>query len=234
VPLLRAAGHDVEAIDLPGVDRRMPAAEVTFESYVAALIGDGWLGEVLSVDLLSSIRAWGAEIPPSGAYLHDARNGATLPSIIGGHSLDMVAACVGQFDIVHGMTLNRYRRGRDTATGEIIEKTSPDQLLVHARLANGAPVSAHIQGACTARMPSPPPSGASGARFGWRARPCPRSCHRRSAVRRSAAANWCRSRFRKRAHFRADRKKASIICDRALHDGFAEPASFRGSLARHG
>jgi predicted dehydrogenase len=114
--------------------------------HAAALIGDGWLGEVLSVDLVSSNRAWGAEIPPSGAYLYDARNGATLPSIIGGHSLDMVAACVGQFDIVHGMTLNRYPRGRDTATGEIVEKTSPDQLLVHARLANGAPVSAHIQG----------------------------------------------------------------------------------------
>jgi len=38
VPLLRAAGHDVEAIDLPGADRRMPAAGVTFESYVAATV----------------------------------------------------------------------------------------------------------------------------------------------------------------------------------------------------
>jgi len=114
--------------------------------HAAALIADGWLGEILSVDLHSAHQPWGDETPPSGAYLFDARNGATLPSIIGGHALDMLAACAGSFEIVHGMTRNRHPRARDTATGAMVDKTAPDQFLVQALLGNGAPVSIHVQG----------------------------------------------------------------------------------------
>jgi pimeloyl-ACP methyl ester carboxylesterase len=38
VPLLRDAGHRVDAIDLPGADRQVPAAQVNFDSYVAATV----------------------------------------------------------------------------------------------------------------------------------------------------------------------------------------------------
>jgi len=114
--------------------------------HAAALIADGYLGDILSVDLHSSNQPWGDETPPSGAYLFDARNGATLPSIIGGHALDMLAACAGPFEIVHGMTLNRHPFAHDSATGEKFEKTTPDQFLIQGLLSNGAPVSVHVQG----------------------------------------------------------------------------------------
>ena len=38
VPLLQARGHEVRALDLPGSDRRTPAAEVTFDTYRDATV----------------------------------------------------------------------------------------------------------------------------------------------------------------------------------------------------
>lgn len=119
--------------------------------HMRALIGDGYLGEVLSATLTSAHPPWGEVMPPRGSYLADASNGATVSTIIGGHALDMLCACIGELASVRGMVANRRTQTRTSETGAVLQKTAPDQLLLMGTLANGAPVSVHIQGGVTAR-----------------------------------------------------------------------------------
>jgi len=50
-------------------------------AYVHDLIGQGYVGEVLSTTLIGSGMGWGPTVEPFNAYLNDRKNGATMLSI---------------------------------------------------------------------------------------------------------------------------------------------------------
>ena len=91
--------------------------------HAARLVQDGAIGRPLSLRVVSPTAGWGAISPPNYAYLQDKRNGATLSTIAGGHTLAAIEAVVGAYlevgarasILVDWMSLG--------ATGETVSRT---------------------------------------------------------------------------------------------------------------
>lgn len=115
--------------------------------YLRDLIADGYVGEVLSCTIVASGGSWGAEIPaPSGRYLVDRANGATMLTIPAGHTLDAVASVLGELDAITATLATRRRHVRDVKTGDLLPMTAADQVAVTGRLDGGAVTAIHFRG----------------------------------------------------------------------------------------
>ena len=114
--------------------------------YLKQLIADGYVGRVLSSNLIGSAVNWGAESPAELYYLFDQRNGATMLSIPFAHTLAGIQDVLGEFADIHGRTF----RTRDTVhlldTQQDLIRNAADQLVVHAQFKTGAAFSAHYRG----------------------------------------------------------------------------------------
>jgi predicted dehydrogenase len=110
------------------------------------LIAEGYIGKVLSCTMIASSANWGNEFSRSRAYLADRSTGATLMTIPGGHSIDALCFCLGEFKEVSAVVATQRQRIKIVETGETIPMTSPDQVLVSGVLENGAVASVHIKG----------------------------------------------------------------------------------------
>jgi predicted dehydrogenase len=64
-------------------------------NYAKDLIADGYVGRVLSATLVACAPNWGATI--DRAYQADRANGANLLTITGGHTIDALCFCLGEF-----------------------------------------------------------------------------------------------------------------------------------------
>ncbi|MDE2596542.1 MAG: Gfo/Idh/MocA family oxidoreductase [Sphingomonadales bacterium] len=117
--------------------------------HVQKLIADGYVGRVLSTTLLASGLVWGPMIDTANAYTMDRSNGATMLSIPMGHSLDAVAACLGELNEVSAQMDVLQSDFLNVETGEHGIKTSPDQVAFTGTLASGATMACHYRaGAC--------------------------------------------------------------------------------------
>ena len=87
---------------------------------------------------------WGATI--DRAYQADRANGANLLTITGGHTIDALCHCLGEFREVTAFEVSQRDRIPLEGTGEIIAKTSPDQLVVNGVVGDGAIVSFQVRG----------------------------------------------------------------------------------------
>ncbi|RJG03190.1 Gfo/Idh/MocA family protein [Noviherbaspirillum sedimenti] len=106
--------------------------------YVAELIRDGYVGEVLSSTLIGSGVQWGAFTDPANAYTADQKNGATLLSIPLGHALDALRHILGDFSEISA-TLAHRRNSILSLPDKIVHPlTAADQILVNALHQNGA------------------------------------------------------------------------------------------------
>lgn len=114
--------------------------------YLRQLINDGYVGQVLSTTLVGSGGQWGSETDADHAYLYDKSNGATLLSIPLAHTLAGVREVLGDFGELSARMMNRRNTVHVTDTGEVLPKTSHDQILVHGALQSGAAVSIHYRG----------------------------------------------------------------------------------------
>ena len=116
---------------------------------VRDLVQGGDIGELVACSMLHSA-PWRSETPRSMAYLQDKSTGATFMSIPGGHSIDALRYCVGEISELSAIVDTRIKTARitdqDARPGETVPRTSPDEIAVHGRLANGAIFSAHMQG----------------------------------------------------------------------------------------
>ncbi|MBW5420838.1 gfo/Idh/MocA family oxidoreductase [Streptomyces sp. BG9H] len=113
--------------------------------HVRGLVADGYVGEVLSTSLVASGRGWGPVSEPSGAYLLDERNGATMLTIPFGHTVDALTMVLGEFTEVSATLATRRPVVREAGTGRTAPMTAADQIAVSGRLASGAVVSAHFR-----------------------------------------------------------------------------------------
>ena len=109
------------------------------------LIAEGTLGRLRSVRVLSTTMAFGPEVEAALAFAEDGRNGVTLATIQGAHTLDLVTALLGDFaePLVRATTQfpTVMVEGQGART-----RTVADHLLLVARTAEGAPVSVEVAG----------------------------------------------------------------------------------------
>src|SRR5215472_4843048 len=113
-------------------------------NYAKDLIADGYIGRVLSATMIGCAPNWGPTI--DRAYQADFANGANLMTITGGHQIDALCYCLGEFRELTAFVVSQRDRIPVEETGEIIAKTVPDQLVVNGIVGDGAVVSFQIRG----------------------------------------------------------------------------------------
>ena len=134
----RAAGTHV-AVGLQGANS--PAVR-----HAARLVREGAIGRPLSLRVVSSTAGWGTAAPPNYAYLQDRRNGATLATIAGGHTLASVEAVVGAMESVSARNSILLDKVEIMGTGESVERTCADHMFILGKHASGCVSSVEIVG----------------------------------------------------------------------------------------
>jgi predicted dehydrogenase len=114
--------------------------------HAAKLARDGVIGRLLSLRVVSPTAGWGAESPPFYAYLQDKRNGATLSTIAGGHTLAAIEAVVGRYRDVSALNSILVTQMRLTGSDETVKRTSPDHIAVIGRHDGGCVSSLEVLG----------------------------------------------------------------------------------------
>jgi predicted dehydrogenase len=113
-------------------------------NYVKDLVAGGYVGRVLSATLIGRAPNWGATL--DRAYQADFANGANLMTITGGHQIDALCYCLGEFREVSAYAVSQRSEIFAEDKGTMIPLTSPDQLVVSGVLESGAVVSFQIRG----------------------------------------------------------------------------------------
>jgi predicted dehydrogenase len=113
---------------------------------VRDLVAEGYVGKVLSCTMIITTPTWGTEFTLDWAYMADRSNSNTLMTSPGGHSIDALCFCLGEFKELSSVVANQRQRVKIVETGETIQMTSPDQVLLSGILQSGAVASVHLQG----------------------------------------------------------------------------------------
>jgi predicted dehydrogenase len=113
---------------------------------VRDLVAEGYVGKVLSCTMIITTPAWGTEFTRDWAYMADRSSGNTLMTSPGGHSIDALCYCLGEFKELSSVVANQRQRVKIVETGETIPMTSPDQVLLSGVLQSGAVASVHLKG----------------------------------------------------------------------------------------
>ena len=90
-------------------------------NYTKDLIADGYVGRVLSATMIGCAPNWGPTI--DRAYQADFANGANLLTITGGHTIDALCYCLGEFRELAAFVVSQRDRIPVEETGELIAKT---------------------------------------------------------------------------------------------------------------
>lgn len=110
------------------------------------LIAGGYLGRVTSVTVYSALeQGAGARVLPRQAYTLQTGSGVSVLSVAGGHTLDAVLHLVGDNLATVSATLSTQQpHVTIEGTGEVIETTVSDHVLLTGTLTRGAVFAAHI------------------------------------------------------------------------------------------
>lgn len=111
--------------------------------YLKALIEDGYVGEIMSVTV-SLMRDGVLARPKNRTWQRDVELGANTLTIPNGHTLDAMRFVVGDFKRLSAVVSTQAKQWRATDTGEILDVTSPDNVLISGELENGAVASLHV------------------------------------------------------------------------------------------
>jgi predicted dehydrogenase len=112
-------------------------------NYVKDLIAGGYVGRVLTATLIGCAPNWGKTI--DRAYQADFANGANLMTITGGHQIDALCYCLGEFHELSAFAMSQRDRIPTDDQG-VVPLTSPDQLAISGIVGDGAVVSFQIRG----------------------------------------------------------------------------------------
>ncbi|HEX4222609.1 MAG TPA: Gfo/Idh/MocA family oxidoreductase [Pseudonocardiaceae bacterium] len=111
----------------------------------ADLIAAGRIGRVTSITSYGArTKGGGSTIPQWLAYTYDRTTGAGALEITGGHTLDAVRFLAGPIALRPAITAIANPRHTIAETGEVVETTTPDQIVVTGDSAGGATVSMSI------------------------------------------------------------------------------------------
>ncbi|MEH7249238.1 Gfo/Idh/MocA family oxidoreductase [Neobacillus niacini] len=121
-------------------------------NYVKDLIEEGFVGRVLSANMRVNTNLMGSWTSSRSKYTVDNSLRGNLLAIFGGHSLDAFTYMLGDFKELSATVQNQIKHSRVIETGETIDKTSVDQILVNGTLLNGATACIHFQGGVTHQL----------------------------------------------------------------------------------
>ena len=113
---------------------------------VRDLVAEGYVGKVLSCTIIITTPAWGTEFTRDWAYMADRSNGNTLMTSPGGHAIDALCFCLGDFKDLSSVVANQRQQVKIVETGETIQMTAPDQVIISGLLQSGAVASVHLKG----------------------------------------------------------------------------------------
>lgn len=119
-------------------------------NYMRDLVGQGYVGRILSCSMLGSATTWGAVVDPRYRATTDANQGITLLRVSGAHALDLLLYCLGEFRELSAFIATRRDQVALAGSAEMISQSSPDQVLVQGRLQSGAMASFHMRGGMAA------------------------------------------------------------------------------------
>lgn len=116
-------------------------------NYVKDLVADDYVGHVLTATMIGCAPNWGAAV--DRAYQADRTSGANLLTITGGHQIDALCYCLGEFRELTAFAVSQRDSILVESTGEVVPKDVPDQLVVNGIVDDGAVVSFQIRGGMT-------------------------------------------------------------------------------------
>ena len=111
--------------------------------HMKELVEAGYVGEVLAVHV-SLLREGVLSRPSHRTWQRDAELGANTLTIANGHTVDAMRFVAGDFARLSAVVTTQAKQWLDTGTNTWLDVTSPDNVLVSGRLANGAVASVHI------------------------------------------------------------------------------------------
>jgi len=111
--------------------------------YMRDLIADGYIGDVTSCRV-SLIREGVLARPARRTWQRDVTLGANTLTIPGGHAIDSLVSVAGGFASVSAIVSTQINQWLESDTNNLVEVTSPDNVIVAGRLQNGAVASAHV------------------------------------------------------------------------------------------
>jgi predicted dehydrogenase len=111
--------------------------------YMQEQIEAGYVGEVLSCHV-TTMRDGALERPSSRTWQRDARLGANTLTIANGHVIDALRFIAGNFARVACLVTTQAQQWYETDTRQLVDVTSPDNVLVSGQLASGAVASVHV------------------------------------------------------------------------------------------
>jgi len=107
------------------------------------LVEEGYIGEVVSCHL-SQMGTGGSTRTSDRTWMRDVTKGANTMTISFGHVIDALSMCVGELTDISAVVSTQVSSWFESDTNRNVDVTSPDNILVSGRLANGAVVSAHV------------------------------------------------------------------------------------------
>jgi predicted dehydrogenase len=119
--------------------------------HAAKLVREGALGTLKVLRGFSPTAGWGAEAPPYYAYLQHRRNGATLATIAGGHTLAALEAIVGPYVEIDARNSILLEKVRIQGSREIIERTCADHMMILGKHRGGCVSSLEVIGGVPSR-----------------------------------------------------------------------------------
>src|SRR5438874_1013867 len=119
--------------------RQAPAIQ-----FLQELLGDGYVGEVLSTTMVG-LSVPGGVVGRPNAYMLDETNGANALTVAVGHSLDTLNHVLGEFADLSAVSDLRRPLITIEETGQQIVKTAADQIAVIGTLTSGATASVHVR-----------------------------------------------------------------------------------------
>src|SRR5258707_10789056 len=111
--------------------------------HMKELVESGFVGEVLAVHV-SLMREGVLSRPSHRTWQRDAELGANTLTIANGHTVDAMRFVAGDFGRLSAVVATQAKQWLDTGTNTLLDVTSPDNVLISGRLANGAVASVHI------------------------------------------------------------------------------------------
>jgi predicted dehydrogenase len=113
-------------------------------NHVRNLIRNGYIGEVLACNMTMFGAGPMSRTAERAATSADRRQGISAFTIQGGHSLDVLCFCLGEFVEVSGKVATQVRQWQLSDTGGTMDVTAPDNLLLSGVLESGALATVHV------------------------------------------------------------------------------------------